>query len=1453
MATTDIIARLQLRAEQFSSETGARFAELKTRARTAAQDIRQEFVGTFAEVQRVAATALRMPRTETGSLDLSAEVRELSLAADAAEQKALALREMSMAATAAAGASDGARQAMLLEADAAAVGALAEERNAQAIRERILALEAMQRELNASASETRESAEVAARAAAMEADLAARTRDFIGVLEPATVLEARNNALLAEAAALFEAGAISATRYTDAVRTLTGAKEADAAASRSRSSAQSSAEVFEAQFAREAEAADRLRASIDPAFAAQQRFNSEMGKARDLVSAGAITLDEYCAKLRIERGVLESTNAYVRAHGQGVAMVGQQFIDFAVQVNSGQSAIMAFTQQMPQATFALSTMGGKAGAIGKFMVGPWGTALTIGALVLTPLIANALDFGDAAEEAGKSAKHAAEGADAWSDAASSLGKIIDLTTGKLKSHNIVIAESIRLEAIFKKQQGEKEAEEAEKSIRSKANSVYSTPGGGSIYTGPGSMGGGPVSLSNPKFKEVADKFLAGGYNTSDDKSGLRGARVELEKLAGASGKLDGKNVYDFVQSLIDLGKARDKIAASDAEVDAIDGNPLDSRFKPYKRDPKPKKGRDLSGMSNSAAEEIARINAEWDEQPRLIDKAFLETQKLDHLISDLEKKRPPNWEKLVADAQAAKETIERGLITAIGKAFEAPESLYQKGSKALAELDRIIADLGERKPPNWEALAQQARDAGSAIRTGMDRPFTEFVRQQHESLAVGQLVLAGRDAEAEAVRNALGLQVQLGRALRDDELKTVLELAEQHERIARAIEDQRRVIGIYTGAVGEFQSSFEAFEESVQRGKIAGGIESLFGSALDISRKLQRSLVSNAIFGGVDRQVEDYIRRMTGEQTPAEILRDQAKDAGGALRLGAGEAKSALDEFVAAVRSASRQISGTDVSANDNAPASLAGLRSAGYEAGSWLPTRPADEYGDIVVSGSLQKSADAWQAAVVHTAGVWEVMIDGVSGNLQRNLGIKVPQTIVDLLKKDLPTVIQGASMGQFGGSVFTSIMGGRDDKLASSLGGIVGDIAGKELKKPIEGLISGGLGKTLGAAAGPLGAVLGGIAGNIISSIFAKPNWSNASLTLANGQITGTAAGGRGSAEIASATNTASSVADAVNQILDQIGADVQSLAPITLGTWNGRYRVADVATSAQLHSNNFGNNVLHDFGDDQQAAVQYAVAYEISHSVITGISEASRRILASGQNMDTALSKVLMVESIPKELKAMLDPVGAATDELNRKWQRTVDALKEGGASAEQMAEAQRLYDLQLAETLRTTASASQTLRDFRDGLMLGTNSPYSLRDQEATAMQALQPFFTQINAGMAVDQDKYRAAADAYLAVEREMYGSTQSYFTALDAVQAATNKAISTIDNIAPISPDVASPFVKATADSAAATATNTAASNDLLAQLSDQMASMNDLLARLGAATDASGFIGEGRLFLAAS
>lgn len=326
------------------------------------------------------------------------------------------------------------------------------------------------------------------------------------------------------------------------------------------------------------------------------------------------------------------------------------------------------------------------------------------------------------------------------------------------------------------------------------------------------------------------------------------------------------------------------------------------------------------------------------------------------------------------------------------------------------------------------------------------------------------------------------------------------------------------------------------------------------------------------------------------------------------------------------------------------------------------------------------------------------------------------------------------------------------------------------------------------------------------------------------------------------------ATNVQTGIRQIADALGGDLGSFA-VSINKYKDSYRV-DPSGGTSVGGKYGTNDGVLKFDGDPEGAVRAAIANALQDGAIKGISDASQRILASGKDLESAISKAVLIEAIPKNLKKMLDPVGAAIDDLNREWKKTVAALKEGGASAEQMAQAQQLYNLQLDQVKNSTASASATLKDFASSLKLGSASPYSLRDQEREALTKLQPFLDQIAQGKSIDQSAYQSAANAAIDIERQIYGSTKQFFDFLDLIQGATSKAISSIDNATPVSAAVESPFAKATADSAASTAKNTSTANDLLDQLSQLMQRNNELLAQIGAGgANDGGFLSSTRNF----
>lgn len=258
-------------------------------------------------------------------------------------------------------------------------------------------------------------AALAARAAAQAKELLGREAQALRAsIDPMFAAQQRFDAEMDRAERLYAAGAISAREYA-AAQTIARQALADHA----RAMAGAGGDVArQAESERMAAAAARLRASIDPASAAQQRFNAEMDQARSLIAAGAISLDEYVAKLRIEREALESST---RAHNNNrgaMAALAPQFQDAFTQISMGANVLNVLAVQGGQAAGQMVFLGGTAGKVGEFFMGPWGLAITGALLVLGGLTDNLFKAGSASDDLGnRQAALAAE---------------LDRTTGKIK-------------------------------------------------------------------------------------------------------------------------------------------------------------------------------------------------------------------------------------------------------------------------------------------------------------------------------------------------------------------------------------------------------------------------------------------------------------------------------------------------------------------------------------------------------------------------------------------------------------------------------------------------------------------------------------------------------------------------------------------------------------------------------------------------------------------------------------------------------------------------------------------------------------------------------------------------------------------------------------------------------------------------------------------------------------
>jgi len=181
--------------------------------------------------------------------------------------------------------------------------------------------------------------------------------------------------------------------------------------------------------------------------AAMQAVAKENEQAARIARSHAAAMEQVQAQL--DKTASAATRLSITGRGMSVAMqsgavsagqlrmasigVGQQVQDIAVSLAGGQKAATVFAQQVPQLAFALSGLEGstnkalsRIGSFATFLSGPWGAAISIGALALGAL---ATGMGEV-DEASKTAQKAT---DDFKSGLLDVGKFADDTTGRMKN------------------------------------------------------------------------------------------------------------------------------------------------------------------------------------------------------------------------------------------------------------------------------------------------------------------------------------------------------------------------------------------------------------------------------------------------------------------------------------------------------------------------------------------------------------------------------------------------------------------------------------------------------------------------------------------------------------------------------------------------------------------------------------------------------------------------------------------------------------------------------------------------------------------------------------------------------------------------------------------------------------------------------------------------------------
>lgn len=643
-------------------------------------------------------------------------------------------------------------------------------------------------------------------------------------------------------------------------------------------------------------------------------------------------------------------------------------------------------------------------------------------------------------------------------------------------------------------------------------------------------------------------------------------------------------------------------------------------------------------------------------------------------------------------------------------------SVVEQAKLALADVDKLLAEIEERKPPNLESLRVEAQEAKAAIIDGINRPFEDFIKSQKESLAVARLISQGRDDEAAALQIINQLEAKGGQ-LSAEKKAAILASVQAIKAEQREAEKLKAIIDRQVSAIHGMRDAVRGLFSPG-----GGGLSALPGRMMDAIDQYVGDWAFDKVFG-------EYFQKLEDQATGANIVQDASEKMRSAIE---DTATPALDGFAGALNKATSALNGIPApGGNDMGEATVTGHREGVVsQGGKRIPSDPAGFFGYVV-----------------------EELAKGV-------LGEKASKSIGGVIGR----AMQGAAFGNMGAGLI-----GQKPGLGSSIGGAVGGELGGMLGKSIAGAVGGALGKTLGGLAGPLGSIAGGMLGSALSGLIAGHKTGSATVTGGDsGDIS--LSGNSGKFKQASSA-LAKQFQTGLSQIADELDADLGDFA-VSIGIRDGKYRVDPSGSGATKKARG-----AIDFGEDQAGAVAAAMADAIADGAFKNISPAVQKALAKyGADINRAVQEALKVKNLEEYInffgeewtQAFRDFEKEAADRFKTAQEYGLDIVKLEKITADARADVfQQVLESRIG-----------SLKSFMDDLNFGALFEGTFTDQRNALVEQIAKANASVAAGDSGAGDRLAELERQLLELSRSTLGTAgPEYASDLAQARASAEAAI----------------------------------------------------------------------------
>ena len=1128
-----------------------------------------------------------------------------------------------------------------------------------------------------------------------------------------------------------------------------------------------------------------------------------MSKQAKALNATAVSYERLQAELNKTRSATDAvigaagrgTTAYqantqsVRAMRQATTQAGQQLQDIVISMGSGQRASTVLAQQLPQLAFAFSDVGGKVGTVARFLAGPWGVAVAIGAFALGPLI-------DGLFQTAKGADEVKFATDAMGNAQSILGNVLDITTGKITTQSGALLALAKAQLLVARVQAQTRAAEARRGVQDIQNRETEFSGG---------LGGGfSIKRRNRDARDVISaQVLSGGLD----------AKVAVERLDNLrlAGKLTDDQFAAAAASVANLGVELQNLKVYDEAEKLLDGTGGKSILKPGKTK-KPRAGRKGDGGAASLAEfgedagkKIANIADQFGDAPTLIIRTNKALRELDDIQSDIERRKPQGFAGLLAEVAKARAVVGNVITTDFAEQSQQLENQLQ--------IQRLIL-AGRSEEAQVVERIQQLEE-----RYGLSNSLDDM----RERLRIANEILATEDATSEERKDAQATvkqltpeydrQLQIQRKIYD----TVARQTAQEIALNDAIDKRNDSIARYQSVV---DSTYRSLEDLLSGGKAGDFVKSL----RDQFKQLRGQNLAESLFGDTFRE----LRRFTERNNPQNVAVERLVET-------TNKSSDALTTFVDALLNQGGRIT----AANDNNGGVYEGSSSPTFGSGPNPDGTLSLSQDLITVTGNLQKAIINgnrynYGQFASQTA---RTIINPLLAKLDVTFGTNFFGQLSGVLTGALAGYARAGKVGGalgFGQGLFDTLskntkisakasesLSKISGKFGQALGGAqTGDQTAQLLRS--FGVKTSRTGGQIGGAIGsflpiPGGEIIGSLIGSIGGGMLKKTKKGSTTISSVTNELGYSGSGSLKDGVLGLGNNVKSSLSNIIEQLNGTAGAFSVSIGQ------RGKNFVVDPTGRGRTKGSG-----VQKFKTEEEAS-RAALLDAIRDGAVKGIKDGAQRLLQAGKDLDAQLQKAMKFQNVFDRLDAIKDPVGSAIRTLNREFTGLIGIFKEAGASAEEFAALEELYGLERARAIKDTSeSLTSSLRGLVDELTKGDNG-LSLRDRLSNIRADFNPMADTIRQGGKVDYDRFTELSRQLIEVQREISGSQTDYFSTFDEVLALSRQALAGQENVVSIGSGTASPF----SGSAAPSNASVPVVNAINAQTGELMAGFAALTAQV--------------------